>query len=268
MQDFISPKWADILRRHNLHRFGGLWEADFGWVEKPNEGRGGWSGVSRQRLQGPDGETAGLFIKRQNNHTYKSWRHPLRGEPTFAREMRNILHFQALGVPVPEPVYFAMRKTHGEQRAILITEELLDYVSLEELQQRWLQEPARHQNLKRELMRRLASIVQKMNNARLQHGCLYPKHVFVRIGGVGASGFPEIGDVRLIDLEKAKHRYLSVSCRRRDLSTLNRHSQGLSLSDRMRFLEFYLGKSHLHGSGRRLWRHLARQEFAKRLRRQ
>ncbi len=38
------------------------------------------------------------YLKRQSNHLTRSLRHPL-GEPTFAREFRNIERYRALGIP-------------------------------------------------------------------------------------------------------------------------------------------------------------------------
>ncbi|MCP4040373.1 MAG: hypothetical protein GY731_00245, partial [Gammaproteobacteria bacterium] len=153
--------------------------------------------------------------------------------------------------------------------AILVTEELTGYFPLEVLQQRWQQASGQSgKRLKLELIRQLAPLVRGMNSVRLQHGCLYPKHIFVLVTENSSSGLQEIGDIRLIDLEKARRRFLATSCTRRDLGALNRHSQGLTLGDRMQFLKTYLRESHLGSNGRRLWRYLARREVAKQLRKQ
>ncbi len=266
MRDYIAPKWIDTLRRNRLDRFEQLWALDTGWVEEPNRRRGGWSGVMRHQLKRANGDIAPVFIKRQSNHVYRSWQHPFRGEPTFAREMYNILRFKSKGIPVLEPVYFAMRKVHGEQRAILVTEELAGYSPLELLQQRWQQESDRNDRMvKLELIKQLAPVVRKMNSARLQHGCLYPKHVFVLVEENRETGLKEIGDIRLVDLEKARLRLRANSCTRRDLGTLNRYSHGVNRGDRLRFLQTYLQESQLGSEGRRLWQYLARSEEAKRL---
>ncbi|MCP4041081.1 MAG: lipopolysaccharide kinase, partial [Gammaproteobacteria bacterium] len=161
MRDFISPKWTDTLRRNRLDSFEQLWALDTGWVEEPNMRRGGWSGVMRHQLKQANGDITPVFIKRQSNHVYRSWQHPFRGEPTFAREMYNILRFKSKGIPVLEPVFFAMRKIHGEQRAILVTEELTGYFPLEVLQQRWQQASGQSgKRLKLELIRQLAPLVR------------------------------------------------------------------------------------------------------------
>ena len=113
MNDFVAADWVDALRAGGLDRFESLWALQAEWFEPPNHRRGGWSGVARIELPGPDGRPTGLFLKRQENHTRRTFRHPLHGEPTFAAEIRNILATQQAQVPSLEPVYYAQRKQDG-----------------------------------------------------------------------------------------------------------------------------------------------------------
>ena len=68
MKDFLNQRWADVLRNNGLTDFDALWNLDIGWFEAPNRRRGGWSGVSRCELSVPAQASAGVFLKRQENH--------------------------------------------------------------------------------------------------------------------------------------------------------------------------------------------------------
>ena len=87
-------------------------------VDEPNTERGGWSSVYRLDL----GDSA-YHLKRQSNHLTRSLRHPL-GEPTFAREFRNIERYRALGIPALQAAFFAQQAVGGERQAILLTRAL------------------------------------------------------------------------------------------------------------------------------------------------
>ncbi|MBE9516184.1 MAG: hypothetical protein IME93_04320 [Proteobacteria bacterium] len=87
----------------------------FAWPKRPctwpvsgQRSRGGWSGVSRVDIKDTDGNSHGIFIKRQENHTYKSLSHPL-GELMFVREFHNINVYHKANVPTLDVIYFATR---------------------------------------------------------------------------------------------------------------------------------------------------------------
>ncbi|MGH8726656.1 MAG: lipopolysaccharide kinase InaA family protein [Burkholderiales bacterium] len=88
---------------------------------------------------------------------------------------------------------------------------------------------------KRELIFAAAQAVRKMHLAHCQHRALFPKHVLV---GAGDTERPRIC---IIDFEKARLRLLVHSCAVRDLDELNRRSQAISRTDRLRFFKDYLG---------------------------
>ena len=113
MKDFIDPAIAGLLQQHQLDSFDALWNLELKAVDEPNIERGGWSSVAKLML----GEQS-FYLKRQINHLTRSLQRPL-GEPTFAREMRNIQRYQQLGIPALRAAYFAQRKVAGEQHAIL-----------------------------------------------------------------------------------------------------------------------------------------------------
>lgn len=73
--------------RHALS-FDRLWSLPKNWFDTPNEARGGWSGVTRTELDTRKGKTK-VFVKRQQNYTSRTWRHPFRGISTFQKELDN-----------------------------------------------------------------------------------------------------------------------------------------------------------------------------------
>ncbi|MNZ33120.1 hypothetical protein D3C78_504590 [compost metagenome] len=181
------------------------------WVEEPNRRRGGESGV--QRVLTEDGRL--LYRKQQVGHVCRDWLHPF-GYPTAIRERDALKAIRALGVNVPTVVYAGCRKVAGEWQALLVTESLDGYSSLEECyargdQDRWGE--ALHQRI----LQQLGAAVARLNAGHWQHGCLYPKHMFVRVEG-------EKIDVALIDLEKARRRLSVHRAARHDLQQARRRS--------------------------------------------
>ncbi|MCP3672126.1 MAG: hypothetical protein GY814_17190 [Gammaproteobacteria bacterium] len=252
MKEFSIPQWQEILRHNQLDGFDALWELKADWFEPPNQRRGGWSGVVRIELNLPDGGTEAVFVKRQENHTRRTLRHPLRGEPTITSEIRNILALQAAEVPTLEPIFFGERLVGGNRRAILVTRELRGFRPLDLVMQGWLQNGwSDHVLERRELLLVAARVLRKMHSHRLVHNALHPKHLFVRLHECAQ---PE---VRLIDLEKMRRAVTPARAARRDLDSLNRRAGVWSQSDRLRFLEAYLETDRLSGEGRSLWAWLA-----------
>lgn len=181
------------------------------WVEIPNERRGGMSGV--QRIYTDDGRL--LYRKQQTGHVYRSLLHPF-GYPTVMRERAALLACERLQVPVPHVLFAACRKQQGEWQALLITGGLEDFCSLEDCytQQRQL---AWGEALHLQILGECGRVLGRLNRGRWQHGCLYMKHLFVRLrdGRV---------EVALIDLEKSRQRWLPARAARHDLSQIRRRS--------------------------------------------
>jgi hypothetical protein len=249
MQDHFPKQWQEILRHNNLDSFEKLWALELDWFEEPNQRRGGWSGVSRCDLELPEGGKVGVFLKRQENHITRTVLHPF-GMSTFIREIQNILRFKKASIPALEPVYFAVRKIDSDLRAILCSEALDGYVPLENLVKRWSTEGWPDRKTRQRLMQAIAVVMSRMHDHKIQHNCFYPKHIFVRFNETAI-------DIRIIDLEKAKVKILRRYASFRDLYTLNRHSQGWSRTDRMRFLMIYLGCKRLDRDAKELWRKIA-----------
>lgn len=255
MNDYLPELWRAVLSHNKLDSFDRLWSVEAGWFEPRNERRGGWSGVSRCELELPEGGQVGMFLKRQENHITRTFLHPF-GMPTFVREMHNLLLFKRAKVPALEPVYFAVRKTAGKLRAVLCTVALDGYLPLETVVENWTTEGWPERSRRRQLMKALAEVMTRMHDHKIQHNCLYPKHIFV-------SGNPEQNRVRFIDLEKAKVVLMRRFATSRDLYTLNRHSPGWSRTDRLRFLLMYLGAERLDQRAKALWRQIARRTRSK-----
>ena len=150
-----------------------------------------------------DGVT--YYVKKQNNHLYRSLRHPF-GWPTTAREHENILRLQKLGLTVPRPVFHGMRKTAKGFEGLLVTEELSGFVSLD--QQRDLNTTQGDA-----LAEAVGKTIGIMHRASFQHSCLYDKHIMVR-------WTDEKPEIALIDLEKLRPTRRAAA---HDLDQLKRH---------------------------------------------
>lgn len=252
MLDYIAAKHAQLLKNNQLDTFQKLWDYKVNWFEAPNENRGGWSGVGRVELPQSEGAIT-LFIKKQQNHTSRTWRHPIKGEPTFVKEFRTIGYLQARGIKVPETVFFGQRQSDAGWQAILITENLNGYQPLDEINpnEMSLQE-------KRILLKSVAKTVRKMHQTGVQHRALYLKHLFVK---KNAGGF----DVAVIDLEKARKIRLPLLQALADLITLNYRSTGWTASNRLYFFKQYLSQKRLNWLGKCLARRIMAQT-AKKLR--
>lgn len=258
MDDYVDSRLLPVLEAAGLDTFDALWALQADWFEPPNQRRGGWSGVARIELSDAQGVVRGLFLKRQQNHTRQTLAHPIGGEPTFAAEMRNILGLQAAGVPTLEPVFYAQRRIDGQWCVVLMTRELRDFRPLKDYVDEWRSggwQQARAQ--RRQVLAATAPLIRRMHRAGFVHNALHPKHVFLRV--IAA----ETVEVRLIDLEKTRRRFLVWRNALRDLDSLNRRSVHWSASDRLRFLKLYLGTVRLDWGGRLLWRLLARRYAAK-----
>ena len=258
MPDYVAPDWSALLQKNDLSSFNALWDLKAEWFEPPNQRRGGWSGVARVDLASDNDEPKVIFLKRQENHKTFSWRHPIRGIPTFLREFHHIMHYRACSVPTLEPVYFAARRSGAGHRAILATVGLTGFEPLEEILRRWQSGSSPPLARRRNLMKAVAQLARTMHDHHIQHNCFYPKHVFVRFAPDDAV------EARVIDLEKSRWRPLQRHCTLRDLDTLNRHAAGLGRTDRLRFLMAYLQTDQLTPELRRLWHELATRAGRKR----
>ncbi|MDR3213119.1 MAG: lipopolysaccharide kinase InaA family protein [Azoarcus sp.] len=226
MEDFFSPADRTLLEPHGLASFDALWNLNLARVDDPNIDRGGVSEVFRLDLDGQ-----GYYLKRQCKHLTRSFAHPC-GEPTFAREFRNVRHLHAHGVPTMDIAFFAQRRLPGKGScAILLTRELSGWQSMAH----WLGEWDTLSGAVRErMLTACGEVIRRLHAAKLIHCCLYPEHVFVHAAGEGC-------EAALIDLEKARHVWLGRNDYCRDVEQFLRRSPVLSSDDAGIVLAAYLG---------------------------
>ncbi len=148
------------------------------------------------------------YVKKQCNHLHRSLAHPA-GEPTTAREFRNLRRLEALGIRVPAVVFHGQRRGEEGLQGLLVTESLDGFVALDGLEPRDGEEAER-------LAREVGAVVGRLHRAHLQHSCLYDKHIMVRREG----GHLEVA---LIDLEKLRRPLLPWRAASHDLDQLSRH---------------------------------------------
>lgn len=190
------------------------WQLQGEWVEEPNDRRGGYSGVQRVNKDG-----LCLYAKRQIGHIHRSVLHPF-GRPTVLREQEALLGACKAGVKVPEIVYCGAEHSSNGWRALLITKELEGFQPIDE----WYASKGREQSgeaLHQQLIIEIANTLARLHSARWQHGCIYIKHIFVRVNDNGQALTPEVA---LLDLEKCRRRLTRTQAAMHDMLQLRRHS--------------------------------------------
>jgi len=221
---------ASADRISGTDQFEHFWQQQGEWVEEPNQRRGGESGV--QRLHDDHGHL--VYAKRQVGHVYRSLLHPF-GRPTVLREYAALHGLEQLGVRVPNIVYCGVERDADRQwRALLISEALEGFEEIDIWYAKGGRErhgEALHERVLEDLARNLA----RMHLGHWQHGCLYAKHVFVKVVGEGEAARAEVA---LLDLEKCRRRISRHRAAANDLRQLRRHSS-FSDADWEKLLYFY-----------------------------
>jgi len=191
------------------------WQRRGDWVEAANQRRGGTSGV--MRLPSLAAGVAPLYCKRQTGHVYRSLRHPL-GRPTIWREMLVYRAYAQLGIRTPRLIYGGIRKSQGQWQALLVTEALQDFVSLED----WYRAapPLEHTHA---VLKAVAAMLARLHRGGWRHGCCYPKHVFVRVHDDGTA------QAALLDLEKSRRCLPRRAAQ--DIDQLARHRGAMPVAD-------------------------------------
>jgi hypothetical protein len=249
IKHYRNPDYEKLLQANDIADFEALWKLDIGWFEEPNQRRGGWSGVSKYDWKAEDGTLFPVFIKRQENHNAKTWQHPIKGVPTFSREMDNILQYQKCDAPTLTPLFFEQRKSEGNDQAILITVSLEGYQSLEEWIEQWRQQGWPDAAQKKRIISKMAKAIAKLHAFKLQHNCLYPKHLFLKIDENGI-------DVRFIDLEKTRQKSHVEPVMLRDLGSFYRHMGGVFKKESLYFMQVYAKHLNVNKSQKVLWKML------------
>lgn len=237
MSDFIAAEDRAVLERHGLADYDALWALKLEAVDEPNTERGGWSSVYRLDL----GEAA-FYLKRQSNHLTRSLAHPF-GEPTFAREFRNIQRYRELAIPALQASFFAERRLPGERRAILLTRALDGWRDLDSWLAGW---SALAAPMRTAILQACGVLARRLHEAGQMHGCFYPKHIFLREADTGFVA-------QLIDLEKTRPLLFGRRDRVKDLEPLLRRASVWSEAEVRQLLLAYLGEGgDIDGWGARL----------------
>ena len=227
MTDFLAAEDRALLERHGLGTFDALWAKQLEAVDEPNTARGGWSSVFRLDLEGH-----GYYLKRQSNYQMRTLHAPF-GEPSFAREFRNISRYEKFGIPALKAAFFGERKVDGEVRAILLTRALDGWDDLDSLLQRWSDlSSAQHSAI----LKACGQLARRLHGARQVHGCFYPKHIFLQATGDGYLA-------QLIDLEKTRPLLFGLRDRAKDLEPLLRRAPEWSEAQLRELLAAYLDQS-------------------------
>ncbi|ALE90016.1 lipopolysaccharide kinase InaA family protein [Pseudomonas versuta] len=224
MTDFVADAERALLERNGLADFDALWAVQLEAVDEPNTSGGGWSSVFRMDLEGQ-----GFYLKRQSNYLTRTLHSPL-GEPSFAREFRNIERYKQLGIPALEAVFFGERKVPGERRAILMTRALDGWTDLDSLLEQWSQLTAGQQQA---ILQACGRLARRLHAVRQVHGCFYPKHIFLQPDGAAYRA-------QLIDLEKTRPLLLGQRDRVKDIEPLLRRAHAWTEADVRALLAAYL----------------------------
>lgn len=244
MQSTISPQYQPLLQQHQLVSFEQLWGYQGDWFEPPNRERGGWSGVNYIELADANGKLQGFYLKRQQAHMRRTWRHPFAGEPTFVREFEILEYLGKHNVTTPKLVFFGSQ----QDKAILLTEALTGFMAADD----WLKNHANITvNKQRALMRALANAVRKLHQAGVQHRSLYLKHLFVK-ENAGDSVENDF-EVATIDFEKSRITIFIAWFRLADLITLHYRTANLRASNKLAFFKHYFGINALTGNALNSW---------------
>jgi hypothetical protein len=227
--DYVVDAYKAPLARAGLRAFEDFWKLEWNWVEPRNERRNGWSGATRARIQVGD-EVLSLFVKRQENHCYRSLRHPFRGRPTFFREWNNIHRLRAAGVPTLDPVYYGERIQDGRYQATLVSLALDEFRELD----RWFADrDALSDAQRRALLQTAADVLRRFHRNGLQHNCLGGNHLMLRTDARGGT------EARLLDLEKLKVTHDAQHAAARDLARFIRHTPTLLPQDHQMLISAY-----------------------------
>lgn len=227
---FISQRYQALLTRHRLCTPEDFWDLPWEWVEDPNRRRNGWSGASRHTFVDAEMGRVSIFVKRQENHTYRSLRHPFRGRSTFFRDFCNIFRMEQIGVPTVEPVFYGERRGRGSKlQAVLATIALEEHSPLSRL----FHDSSLAASTRQEILHRLADTMQLMHRHRWQHNSLSANHVMVKLEKNG-----EV-DLRILDLEKMRRNFRPIDAAARDLEKFIRSTPMLTVDERADFLLYY-----------------------------
>jgi len=199
----VEESVAELFSAHRLDNFEALWSLPRDWVEPVNIRKGGWSGVVQVTL---DGVT--FYVKRQHGQRRRGRSFPWASRPTYFHEYQTLKYLAALGVPV---VQWALYAERGDD-AVLVTRAASGFVDLKALT------AMGDGPLLTKAACRISETLSLMHRTGWQHGACYPAHILIHPGTL---------QIRLIDLERSRHRWLRRSACKADLDQLHRRAPDL-----------------------------------------
>lgn len=220
--EFLAAEHAEQLKKHGLDNFEALWAYEGEWFEPPNHKRGGWGGVNYLTLG--DGSAHGYYLKRQSQYMRRTWRHPVQGEPTYAREFVMLRHLKNYPVNIPDLVYYAQHK----QQSILMTAALTGYQPADQ----WFEQNATRSH-RAFVLEALADAIRCLHDVGVEHRALFLKHCFIKPVG-------ERYQVAMIDFEKSRRTWMIGVRWVFDLKRCLQRATVLTTSEKIFFLQKYL----------------------------
>ena len=216
---YISTSFKNLLNQHQLNTFNNIWQLRADWFEPPNHKRDGWSGVCKLELS-----RESVFLKRQHNHTRRTWLKPRQGESTLKREFDILQHLQKHQINAPEWIAFGETLNAGKLDALLMMKALTGYHSLEDY--------VKNQIVTQPLIFAIAAAISRMHQAGIQHRSLYPKHIFV-------SHLHGNFEIAFIDFEKSRFTWMPKLRAVTDLRTFFRKVSLWPVNDQLTFFKAY-----------------------------
>lgn len=216
---FNDPALGALFDENGWRRFEDLWRLEASEVEPGNVRRGGWSSVVRFTA----GDGSAFYLKRQEDHDYRTWDGKIVRRPTVVREWQAGVAFRELGISTAEPVCLGVEQSRTS-RGLLVTRALDDYEALSDI----LARLPGGSDTRKALWYQIADEVRLIHAGGFRHNCLYGQHVMVRESRENAEGW----DCAFIDLEKVSKARRPERSAIADLSALERHTDDMSTRDR------------------------------------
>ena len=226
---YLAPDAEALFVANGVADFEALWNAEITLVDQPNREGGGWSEVGILELASGDGNYRRFYLKRQYNYSSRLVEKPLQTIPKALREWRNIQALDRAAIPTMSVACAARNGISGSDRALFATCALEEYRDLSEW---WPGDTLEDE--KTSVLQSLGRLIARLHNAGYNHGCLYPKHIYI--------SDTNTSDIRLIDLEKCK-RIFSKRGALRDLDSLLRRGTFWSDKHKACLLATYREKS-------------------------
>lgn len=244
----VNTAFTDLLRSNGLSTFESLMRYSGGEVakhliaERP---------TTRIELQGPHGPVI-CYLKRHAPAKLKEYLKPLirlRWPRIGAQpEWDAICDFQEIGIPTMTPVACGRKG----RESLLLTLAIEGCEKLSDWMKRTLR-PINSEQVAaaRRIICEVAAVVRKMHHAGLHHQDLYAGHILLPHDAARGVHLLDLGRVRRV-------RNLEMIWIVKDLAQLHYSARWFTMTDHLRFLQFYLGRP-IQAADRTLIRRILRK---------